>query len=114
MICICVSVSHDGSSCSELKARCLMSVIPAGSLEDPGGGGGGAAATITVAVALLPSLVAVTWTVPASFAVTSPLELTVASVVFALAQVTILPVRTLLLASRGVAVSREAAPIWML
>jgi hypothetical protein len=56
-------------------------------------------------VPLWPSLVAVIVAVPASFAVTSPLELTVATLVFELAQVTARPLNTLPAASFSVAVS---------
>jgi hypothetical protein len=60
----------------------------------------------------LPSLVAVTWAIPAATAVTTPLALTVAIPVVPLDHVTVLPVRILLFASRVVAVSCEVPPTW--
>jgi hypothetical protein len=63
---------------------------------------GAAALTVTVAIALLPSLVTVIWVVPALTAVTRPSELTDAIAGFALADVTTRPVNTLLLASNAV------------
>ena len=56
-----------------------------------------------VAVPVLASLVAVICAVPAATAVTSPVELTVAMLLFALDQVTTRPVSTLPFASRSVA-----------
>ena len=55
-----------------------------------------------VAMALLPSLVTVTWVVPALTAVTRPSELTDAIAASALDEVTMRPVSTLSLASRAV------------
>ena len=75
-----------------------------------GAGGGGGAVTVTVALPVLPSLVAVTCVLPALTAVTRPLELTVATPLFALDHVTTRPVSTLLLASRVVAVNWEVLP----
>src|SRR6266542_3801569 len=72
--------------------------------------GTGAAATVTVALPLWPSLVAVIAAEPTVAAVTSPLGLTVATVVLPLAQVTVLPGSGLPLASFGVAVSCTVAP----
>jgi hypothetical protein len=73
-------------------------------LTEPGGGGGGVVTEIAD-VPFWPSLVAVIVAAPASFAVTSPLELTVATLVFELPHVTTRPVNGLPLASFGVAVS---------
>jgi hypothetical protein len=61
-------------------------------------------------VPLWPSLVAVIVAVPAALPVTSPLELTVATLVFELAHVTTRPVNGLPLASFGVAVSCVLPP----
>ena len=68
------------------------------------------ALTVIVALALLPSLVAVTCVEPAATAVTRPLELTVAIALLPLDQVTTRPVSTLLFASRVVAVTCTVAP----
>jgi hypothetical protein len=59
-----LSVSHAGEygaacSVSELNGRSSMSVIPAGSFQEPGGGGGGGVVAVTDALPVLPSLVAV-------------------------------------------------------
>jgi hypothetical protein len=62
-----LSVSHAGEygaacSVSELNGRSSMSVIPAGSFQEPGGGGGGGGGgivTVTEPLPVLPSLVAV-------------------------------------------------------
>ena len=70
----------------------------------------GASCTVIVAVSLLPSLVAVIVAPPAAFAVTSPLELTVATVVLLLAQVTVRPVSTFPTESFRVAVSCAVPP----
>jgi hypothetical protein len=63
--------------------------------------------TVTVANPVLPSTVAVMFAVPACNAVTTPLELTVATLLFELLQATALPVRRFPLASRAVAVACE-------
>ena len=65
----------------------------------------GAAATFTVAVPVLPSLVAVTVAEPGATAVTVPLGATVATAVLPELHVTTRPVSTLFDASRVVAVS---------
>src|SRR6266498_3982129 len=76
--------------------------------------GTGAAATVTAALPLCPSLVAVIVADPATFPVTSPLVLTVATAVLLLAQLTVRPVSVLPLASFGVAVSCTVCPTGML
>jgi hypothetical protein len=63
----------------------------------------GAAVTVRAALPLLPSLVAVMFTVPALTAVTSPVSETVAAAVLSELQVIVRPVRTPPLASRSVA-----------
>ena len=98
------------SSLSAEKARSVITVIPAGSAE-PGGGGGDAGATVIVDVPVLPSLVAVTCTLPATSAVTRPDAETPAMLVLAELQVMTRPVSTLLLASRVTAESCWVAPI---
>src|SRR5438445_5034449 len=70
----------------------------------PGGGGVGAE-TVMLAVPLLPSLEAVIVAEPAATPVTSPLALTVATLVLLVAQATLLPVSALALASLVVAES---------
>src|SRR6266498_5164468 len=75
--------------------------------------GTGAAATVTAALPLCPSLVAVIVADPATFPVTSPLVLTVATAVLLLAQLTVRPVSVLPLASFGVAVSCAVCPAGM-
>src|ERR687888_1744553 len=65
----------------------------------------GTSATVTLAVPFLPSLVAVIVAVPAATPVTSPLELTVATEMLLLDQVTVRPVRALPAESFGVAAS---------
>src|SRR5207253_8771366 len=67
-------------------------------------------ATVMAAVPLCPSLVAVIVAEPATFPVTSPLELTVAIAVLELAHVTTRPDNGLPLASFGVAVSCTVVP----
>ncbi len=74
----------------------------------------GGAVTVTPALPLFPSLVAVMVAEPAAFPVTSPLELTVATEVLLLAQLTTRPERALPLASFGVAVSCTVCPTSML
>jgi len=81
-----------------------MTVIPVGSAE-PVGGGGEVAVTVIVDVPVLPSLVAVTCTLPTTSAVTSPEADTPARLGVAELHVTTRPVSTLLLASRVVAES---------
>lgn len=67
--------------------------------------------TVIVELPFCPSLVAVICTVPAATAVTRPvLELTDATLEFALDQLITRPVRTLLLASRVTAESCTVAP----
>src|ERR1041385_494002 len=72
----------------------------------------GTFATVMLAVPLFPSLVAVMVAVPATFPVTSPLELTVATDVLLLAQVTLRPLSGLPFESFGVAVSCTVPPTW--
>jgi hypothetical protein len=65
--------------------------------------GAGAAVTVIVAEPVIPSLVATMFAVPAATAVTRPLVLTVAMVVFELLHVMVRPVKVFPLASRSVA-----------
>src|SRR6266540_610736 len=73
----------------------------------------GTGVTVTAALPLCPSLVAVIVADPATFPVTSPLVLTVATAVLLLAQLTVRPVSVLPLASFGVAVSCAVCPAGM-
>src|SRR5256712_2925384 len=66
--------------------------------------------TVTLALPLVPSLVAVIVAAPAATPLTSPLPLTVATAVLPLAHVTIRPESTLPPASSGVAVSCWVCP----
>ena len=66
--------------------------------------------TVTLALPLLPSLVAVIAADPAATPLTSPLPLTVATAVLPLAHVTTRPESALPLASCGVAVSCRVCP----
>jgi hypothetical protein len=68
-----------------------------------------AGTTVSAAVPVFPSLVAVMTVAPAPTAVTIPEDDTFATAVFPLLQITTRPVRTLLLASRVVAV---ACVVW--
>src|SRR5882762_6028471 len=70
----------------------------------------GTCTTVRAEVPLCPSLVAVIVAEPATFPVTSPLELTVATAVLELAHVTTRPDNGLPLASFGVAVSCTVVP----
>src|SRR5437870_9878924 len=70
----------------------------------------GTCTTVMADVPLCPSLVAVIVAVPATFPVTSPLELTVAIAVLPLTQLTVRPVSGLPFASFGVAVSCTVLP----
>src|SRR5436309_7880299 len=70
----------------------------------------GTCTTVMADVPLCPSLVAVIVAVPATLPVTSPLELTVATVVLLLTQVTVRPVSGLPFASFGAAVSWTVLP----
>src|SRR6266849_2577378 len=70
------------------------------------------ACTVTVAVPLCPSLVAVIVTEPAVTPATSPLELTVATEVLLLDQLTVRPDNGAPFASRGVAVSCTVPLTW--
>src|SRR2546430_8951207 len=72
--------------------------------------GGGDAGTVTTELPLWPSLVAVIVAEPATFAVTRPLVLTHATVVFSLNQVIVRPDSALPFASRGVALSCTVRP----
>src|SRR6266498_1021208 len=74
----------------------------------------GTGVTVTAALPLCPSLVAVIVADPATFPVTSPLVLTVATAVLLLVQPTVRPVRVLPPASFGVAVSCTVCPTGML
>src|SRR5437763_15301573 len=69
--------------------------------------------TVIAAVPLLPSLVAVIVAVPTPAPVTSPVALTVATPVWSLAHVMVRPESGVPLASRGVAVSCTAPPVWI-
>src|SRR5438067_10585545 len=69
------------------------------------------AVTVTLAEPLTPPLVAVMLVLPAATAVTNPELDTVAIKVLPLAHVTVRPVRTLLLASRSVAVACVVDPV---
>src|SRR2546422_6415545 len=69
-----------------------------------------AAVTVILEAPLLPSLVAVIVAEPATFAVTRPLALTVATVVLSLDHVIVRPASGVPLASRGVAVSCTVWP----
>src|SRR5213076_630947 len=89
------------------------SVLPTGTLPDAGltvTEATGTCTTVMADVPLCPSLVAVIVTVPATLPVTSPLELTVATVVLPLTQVTVRPVSGVPFASFGVAVSWTVLP----
>jgi hypothetical protein len=68
-------------------------------------GTGGAVVTVNVALPFCPSLVALICADPTATAVTTPEELTVATELSLELQLTLRPVRTLLLASRVVAVA---------
>src|SRR5712691_7344326 len=70
----------------------------------------GTCTTVIAAPPLCPSLVAVIVAEPATFPVTSPFELTVATAVLLLAHVTVRPVNGLPFASFGVAVSCTVLP----
>jgi len=70
----------------------------------------GTCTTVIVALPLCPSHVAVIVAEPATFPVTSPFELTVATAVLLLAHVTVRPVNGLPFASFGVAVSCTVLP----
>jgi len=74
----------------------------------------GTCTTVMADVPLCPSLVAVIVAVPATFPVTRPLVLTVATVVLLLDHVTVRPVSTLLFASLSVAVSWTVFPSFTL
>src|SRR5439155_17375716 len=74
----------------------------------------GTLVTVSVAVALLPSLVAVIVAVPGTTPVTSPLLVTVAMLELLLAHVTVRPVRARPAESCGVAVSCNVCPTRML
>jgi hypothetical protein len=76
-----------------------------------GGGGVVAAGTVTLAVPVLPSLVALITAVPVATAVTAPAEETVATAMFELAHVTARPLRVAVVESRGVAVNAADLPI---
>jgi len=83
----------------------------AGLTETDATGTGAGAETVTVDVPVLPSLVAVIVAVPAAIPVTTPPLDTVATELALVVQLTVLPVRTLLLASRMVADSVTVAPV---
>jgi hypothetical protein len=86
-----------------------MTDIPGGSIE-PGGGGGGGETTERVALPATVSLVAMICAEPTATAVTNPELLTVATDVLLDVQAIARPVRTLLLASRVVAVACVVDP----
>src|SRR2546422_955903 len=73
----------------------------------------GTCTTVMADVPLCPSLVAVIVAVPATFPVTSPLELTVATEVLLLAHVTVRPDSGFPVASLGVATSCTVCPTWI-
>jgi len=73
----------------------------------------GTVVTVSAAVLLLPSLVAVIVAEPAVTLATSPLPLTVATLVLLLVHVTVRPVKVPLAESFGVAVSCNVWPTWM-
>jgi hypothetical protein len=54
-----LKVSNHPNSLRALKGRSVITVIPEGSLELPGGGGGDAAVSVSVALPICNSLVAV-------------------------------------------------------
>src|SRR5712672_78021 len=87
----------------------VIVVIPVGS-ADPGGGGGEPVVTVIVDVPVLPSLVAVTCTLPITSAVTRPDAEIPATLVLPELQVMTRPVSTLLFASRVTAESCWVAP----
>src|SRR5438034_6645911 len=87
--------------------------LPAGTLAEPGltvTDATGTCTTVMADVPLCPSLVAVIVAVPATLPVTSPLELTVATVVLLLTQATARPDSGLPLPSFGVAVRWTVLP----
>src|SRR6266581_7241145 len=93
------------------------SALPAGTLAEAGltvTDATGTCTTVMADVPLCPSLVAVIVAVPATFPVTRPLVLTVATVVLLLDHVTVRPVSTLLFASLSVAVSWTVFPSFTL
>jgi hypothetical protein len=77
-------------------------------------GDGGAAVTVSIALPVLPSLVAMMLAVPGFSAVTSPVDETVATLLLELLQVTVRPVSVLPFASCVTAVAWVVAPSWML
>src|SRR3954468_23087465 len=97
--------SAQPSSLIALNGLSEITVIPAGSLDVPGGGGGGMASTVTAAPALTPSLVAVICAVPVASANTSPVGDTVTTVLLLELQAIARPLSTLLLASVRTAVA---------
>jgi len=100
-----MSVFGAGAMLAVVHTLPLTALLPAASsvwLITPGGAG---AVTVIAAVPLCPSLVAVIVADPAPCPVTSPLPLTVATLVLLLAHVTVRPVSGLPFASFGVAVS---------
>src|SRR5712671_5072101 len=90
------------------NGRSVIVFIPEGSAEP--GGGGTTAVTVIVDVPVLPSLVAVTCTLPTTSAVTRPDAETPAILVLPELQVMTRPVSTLLLASRVTAESCTDEP----
>jgi len=91
----------------------VSTLNPLGSCGQLPPGGGNTAVTVTVAVPLLPSLVAVIVVVPARSAVTRPLADTVATFTGLDAQLIVRPLSTLPLESRSVAVNGWVPPIVM-
>src|SRR5256714_1535336 len=113
------TLPDSGLPFASLGVALSCTVCPTGTLADDGvtvteATGTGALVTVMVAVPLFPSLVAVIVAVPAPFAVTNPVRLTVATVVSLDDHVTARPESGLPLASLGVAVSCTVCPTWPL
>src|SRR5688572_28769674 len=108
--------SQVGSSSRAVNDRSLRDVMPVGSFPRqtgvPLGGGGGVTGSEIVIEAppLFPSEAAVMVTTPPLTVLTRPMALTVASAVLELDHEICRPVRTLLFASRKVAVSCSVSP----
>src|SRR2546421_12475299 len=106
---------ESGLPLASLGVAVSCTVCPTGALADDGvtvteAPGTGTLITVMVAVPLFPSLVAVIVAVPAAFAVTKPVPLTVAIAVSLDDHVTARPESGLPLASFGVAVSCTVCP----
>ena len=87
-----------------------LRVAVAGETETVATGTGAGALTVIVALPVFPSLVAITWVVPAALPVTTPVPLTDAIALLALLHATARPVMTLPLASRVIAMTCAVAP----